>query len=319
MAQQNKYGPQVERLHAVAGSLAGRLVAIGGEREGVVATRVHVLQLPTGAAVLSAPVAAPVHALRFLADDLLVAGSTDGTLTCWDAGAEKPSPEPIHALASAHAGAIRALACDLAGKQLVSVGDDGTLRLFELEVEGGRPRLVLRGDRRLSARPLRAVGIDPVSPVVVAAGDDGVIRSLPLADLAGATPREMPCGEGGIFALALSGDGRVAAGCGDGSLRVCYLEGATDEDNRSGDAAHTAPVRALCFGPLLRDEAGRELQRRLLSVGEDGQLKAWLLDQRRKPRTLDLGSSPIHGMAWLPASSRSKAESRGGTLAAGGR
>jgi len=79
------------------------------------------------------------------------------------------------------------------------------------------------------------------------------------------------------------------AGCGDGSIRVCFLEGAIDEENRSGDAAHQGPVRSLLFSATLNDEQGRPLPRRLFSLGEDGELKLWTLDQRRKPRTVPIG------------------------------
>ena len=93
----SKFGPQVEKLHAVAGSLSGRLVALAGERDlpagaPVVSAAVHLLELPAGTALLSAPVSAAVHALCFLADDLLVCGTADGRLLAFEPAAGKTAP-----------------------------------------------------------------------------------------------------------------------------------------------------------------------------------------------------------------------------------
>ena len=181
----SKFGPQVEKLHAVAGSLSGRLVAVAGERDlppgaAPVSASVHLLELPAGSTVLSAPVSSAVHALRFLADDLLVCGTADGRLLAFE-----PAPGKTAPLVElrAHQGTIRALATDLGGQQLLSAGDDGFLRLYSLEVAAGRASLLLRAERQLSARPLRAAAIDGSN--LLGAGDDGVIRSVAAAALAG--------------------------------------------------------------------------------------------------------------------------------------
>lgn len=96
--------------------------------------------------------------------------------------------------------------------------------LHVIERDSDRPRLREQVKRRLSEQPLRAVTLDPASGSMAVAGaiNDYV---LPLARLGDAEPRVMPCGERGIFALAFTGDGRIMAGCGDGSIRVCFLEG----------------------------------------------------------------------------------------------
>jgi ParB family chromosome partitioning protein len=319
----DKYAPHIERLRAVAGSLKGRLIAIGGAREasGEAAdarladpTAVHVLTAGKGKPQAALEAGSAVNALCFLADDLLIAGCESGALQGWDAGAEAP----LRSIDIAGAEPITALACDPLGKTLAVADAGGTLRLFELTVDGGTPSLAPRGTRALSGRPLRAVAFDPQSGVIAAGGDDGVVRSFTSADgalTAEVVLREMPCGEGGVGALLLPGDGRVVAGCGDGSLRVCYLEGAADQENRAGEAAHGGAVRALAYGPRLTDEADRELPRRLFSIANDGVLKAWQLDTKRKPRSLELSSIPLWGMAHLPASGRAKADKRGGTLA----
>lgn len=313
MAQ--KFGPHVERLHAVAGSRTGQMIAIAGWRDVVdaVDSRVTVFNAKDATTVMSAPVDGAVGALCFLADDLLVAGTDSGRLLGWD-----PGLEPTAALfdLEVHGGAIGALAADQSGTLLASAGEDGTVALYALGVKGGKPELIERGRSRKSSRPQRAIAIEAEGARLAAAGADGVIRVWGAANLSGAAEREMPCGEGGVGVLAFTGDGRIVAGCGDGSIRICYLDGAPDEENRSGDAAHTGAVHGLMFGPLLLDEAGHELPRRLFSVAEDGVLKAWQLDTKRKPRSVEIGAAPLRDLGWLAAPARAKSDRLGGTLIA---
>lgn len=308
MAKQ--YAPHIERLLAVAAS--GKLLAAGGRRDAasVSQSSVHLLQLPNLNARFSAPLPAAATALAFSEDGLLLAGTADGALALWrtDGNGEAPNVQQ-----AAHTGAIYGLAT--VGNQAVSVGEDGLLKLHTIIAEGEQIQLRETAQRRLSEQPLRTVAVDAASNSVAAAGADNTIYVLPLANLAQAEIRVMPCGERGIEALAFTGDGRIVAGCGDGSIRVCFLEGAIDEEDRSGDAAHQGPVRALLFGLALNDEQGRPLPRRLYSLGGDGELKVWSLDQRYKPRTVPIGRDPS-GLALLPPAPQAKPDQAGGLLAA---
>lgn len=328
----DKFAPHVERLYAVAASPSRRLLAIGGARDlgkraadaGAAGSSLHVLGLPKAKAEFSAPVPGAIHALCFAGDELLLAGLDTGAIMGWDpsSAADGKPPAVLLSPAGVHRGPVRALACDAMGTVLASVGDDGMLRIGRIEREGG-VRIEMLAERQLCDRPLRAVAIESrgtpgqAGQIVAAAGDDGVIRSLPLTDVAGASMREMPCGEHGVSALCFPGDGRIAAGCGDGSLKLCYLEGAVDAENRSGDMAHAGAVRALVHGAELYDDARRPLPRRMMSIGEDGELKSWLLDTRRPPRSITLGRSDkgaLHAMTLVPAGRGTKADRRGGTL-----
>ena len=308
MAKQ--YGPHVERLHAVAAS--GKLLAIGGRRDAVDVTEssVHLLQLPKLTVRFSAPLDAAVSALAFCGDDLLLAGTAKGDLAIWRLSGEGKAPAMQQAI---HSGAAHALA--VTGRQVLSVGDDGMLALHVVELDGDQPRVCEQARRRLSEQPLRAVALDAAGASVAAAGADNTIYVLPLARISDAEPRIMPCGERGVFALAFTDDGRIVAGCGDGSIRVCFLEGAIDEEERSGDAAHQGPVHSLRFSAALNNEQGRPLPRRLFSLGADGDLKVWTLDQRRKPRTLPIGRN-ASALALFPPVPQASAERRGGLLVA---
>jgi ParB family chromosome partitioning protein len=305
-----KYGTHLEHLWAVAGSRSGRLIAVAGEREaeGVDTSKVHVYTKAKLDTLASFEVGGTIAALDFADGDLLLAGGSRGELSGFDLGGEQP-----RAVLSHRHGlkvGITAIASDAKGKTIAVVDDSGHLAVYEL-ADGPSLREVFRD--RLSARALRAVAFDAASGKLAAAGDDGVIRVLAREQL-DAVPREMPTGEKGITALEFTGDGRVIAGCGDGSIRVSYLEGAADEEDRSGDQAHVGRVTGLVLGPQLHDEAGRELTRRLLSVGEDGKLKAWIHDTRRQPKTIEIGQNlHLRAMAYLRPY-RAKDDSKGGTL-----
>lgn len=308
MAKQ--YGPHVERLQAVAAN--GKLLAIGGRRDavGVDDSHVHLLQLPKLNVRFSAPLDAAASALAFGGDDLLLAGTTKGDLAIWRVGGDGKQPDEQQPV---HDGAVRALA--VAGSQILSVGDDGVLAQHLIEIDGDRPRLREQARRRLSEQPLQAVALDAANGSVATAGADNTLYILPLMQLSDAEARVMPCGARGILALSFTGDGRIVAGCGDGSIRVCFLEGAIDEEDRSGDAAHQGAVRSLLFSAALNDDQGRPLPRRLFSLGEDGELKVWTLDQRRKPRTLSIGRN-ASALALFDPLPQAKPEQRGGLLAA---
>lgn len=336
-----KFGAHVERLHAVAASPSRRLLAIGGARDvaqggqaGQTAqaakpgSRVYVAPFSKLEAASAAIVDDAVLALAFVGDDLLVAGLASGTIVGWDtanAGTSSDAALPeVLRLTGAHRGAVRALDAAPAERGrgaapafvLVSVGDDGMLRVGTLEAasEGAGPRrFTLVAERSASARALQAVILDPQGKTVAAAGDDSVIRTWAI-DALQAAPREMPCGDSGIGALCFTGDGRIAAGCGDGSIQLCYLEGAVDAENRAGDAAHTAMVRGMVMSAELVDETKRPLPQRLFSIAEDGSLKAWQLDTKRKPRSIELGSVKLTAMVLVPASRGAKPDRRGGTL-----
>lgn len=314
----DKFGHHVERLYAVAASPSRRLLAVGGERDvptpDTVQTQVHISTLPKMEPERSISVTGSVYALCFASDELLLAGMSSGAIAGWDASSDKKQPPRLLSVADAHNGAVRCLATDTMGSYLASVGDDGRLRVGMLESTSKGVKFKLLGERVLSRRGLRAVAIDPQATIVAAAGDDGVIRTLPLDQVTEASPREMPCGEGGVYALCFTGDGRIAAGCGDGSLHLCYLEGAVDDENRSRDAGHTAPVRAVQYSLPLLDSAKRPIGRRLFTLAEDGELKSWVLDTKRRPKTIKVSGVAQYAMTLVPAGKGTKAVRRGGTL-----
>jgi ParB family chromosome partitioning protein len=311
-----KYLPHLERVVGLAVSGSGRLLALGGTRdaEGLNRSQVHLYRWPKLAHAGAIEVSGSVAALVFLEGELLLAGTSAGRIVGIDVSQE--TPVKLFEV-EAHQGAIRALAVSVLGKKIVSAGDDGNIHLYELS--SGTPTLKKLAGRHLSDRPVLSVVLDPSGSQLVAGGDDAVVRVVPTANFATAEIREMSAGESAVRALELLGDGRVAAGTADGAIKYLFLEGAVDEENRSGEHAHSGPIRALIRSPLLLDEAERELPRRLYSVGEDGELKSWQLDTKRKPRTVELKNRALAAIVWVPPPPRAAKDKRGGTLVSAGR
>ncbi|MEL7239872.1 MAG: HEAT repeat domain-containing protein, partial [Planctomycetota bacterium] len=147
------------------------------------------------------------------------------------------------------------------------------------------------------------------------AGADGQARIFTTAAIAEGPQRTTPIGEGELFSLAFADDGRLVAGGGDGSIRIVYVEGAPDEQDRTGDQAHKGAVRGLMFGPELVDANDKPKPRRLFSIADDGELRAWFIDNKRKPKSFAMGQAQPRALAWLPPPSKAKAAQQGGHLA----
>ena len=301
-----RFGPQLERLEAVAAGRAG--IAIGGRRDAASGSVVHVLPpaiLDGKGTPARIELDGPVHALAFAGDLLLVgqgdAQGTGGRITGWDVS----RPGEASRVLDVDTGAgVRALAIDASSEHVAAACGDGTLHLYRLTMTDARPRLDAIARRPLSDSALTCVGFDPAG-LVVAGGAGGGAWALSLAAANGDPPRAMSVGgEGGVRAVVCLGDGRAAFGFGDGSIRLAYLVGAVDPQDRSGDHGHAGPTRALVLGPALVDDAGRDRPRRLFSVGEDGALKAWTIESARKPRTIELGAGAATALALAATTTR---------------
>ncbi len=299
----------IERLEALA--VGRERIAVGGRRD-VPASNIYVFSAgiidEASASSRLSPekndkgepygqeAGAAVSALAFAGDGLLLSGGDDGQLIAWDTAGHKLAAEiDLDA-------AIRAIAVDAAVARgdagTIAVGTaDGALHLVALAIVGGIPKLSVTARHALSDGAILATCIDPAGPVL-AGGADGQLWIVDRGS--GGAPRSVaPGGDGGIRAIVALGDGRCVLGCGDGSLRTCYIVGDVEAQDRSRDHGHEAAVRALALGPLVLDDAGREQPRRLFSVGEDGALKSWLVDGARKPRTIELGIGPATAMGFV--------------------
>ncbi|HEY0194851.1 MAG TPA: HEAT repeat domain-containing protein, partial [Kofleriaceae bacterium] len=293
------YGSWVERLEAIA--VGREVLAVAGRRDvlGTVApSSVHVVptsllegkgrpwQLEAGGAI---------RALAFAGDDLLIGGGDDGALIAWDVTGK------VRVAQLALGAAIQAIALDggvAHGDGVIAVGTaDGALHLVRSVIANATPAWTVAARHALSEGALGALAWDPAG-LWLAGGADGQLWVIG----SGAPRAVSPGGDGGIRAIVSLGDGRAAIGCGDGGVRLCYVVGDVEATDRSGDHGHQAAVRGLVLGPAVTDDAGRELPRRLFSAGEDGAIKAWLVDGNRRPRTIELGIGPASALAFAPGS-----------------
>ncbi|NMO20999.1 hypothetical protein HPC49_28215 [Pyxidicoccus fallax] len=288
----------IEKVRALAAN--ARVLLVGGARASS-ASRVTAYEPGSNKVLWSTELPSAVLALALSGERWAAAGA-DGTLHIGTLSDGKAAFQ-LHGV---HPGGATALASSADGKLLFSAGADGTVRAWEWE----STRKV--HDWKASPQPLRAVAVDPSGTYAACGGDDGVVRSFTLATGA---RRDMPGHEGAVRALAFTPrDGRLVSGGDDGRLRIWYLVGAVEFEVRGDkDSGHAGAVLALLFPPTPAAEpGGDEPADRIWSAGSDGKVKAWRLDERRKPRTLDCGSRPVNALAFMPpANSRAARVSLG--------
>ena len=291
-----------EKVYALAAD-ARRLV-VGGVRPGA-ASRVTVYDHVANKAIHALDVPAHVYGLA-ASHDRVLAACADGRLRHWLLSG---NGEVSEGTIEAHTGACHAVAVAPGGDRVATVGADGSARLWSIAT-GAK-----LGEWALSPSALRAVAIDPSGEYLGAAGDDGIVRVVALATGA---RRDMPGHEGAVHALAFTPrDGRLASAGDDGTIRLWYLVGAVEFESRGGDSSgHKGAVLALVFPPTPttktpNDDPGD----RLYSAGVDGGVKVWRLDDRRKPRTLDVGGV-VRALAFVPPAPN--AQNVLGALVAGG-
>ncbi|MBI4821400.1 MAG: HEAT repeat domain-containing protein [Deltaproteobacteria bacterium] len=293
-----KHGTFVERLSAVCSSESGRWVSVGGQREGLPGSAVHVLSLPKLTSIAVLPVSGPVRGLARLSGDTLVA-LTANRIVAWEMG------EQVSALFEVPSGPseLTAVASDVLGAHVAVGSADGSARVYRF-VRETKPRLDLVFEGRMFDGAIVCLALE--NDTLVAGSDTG--RGASVGFSKKSELRTYEVGEDAVTAVAFTGDGRVAFGRADGAIFVAYLEGEVDLENRTGELPHAGAVRGLTLGPELEDDAGRSIQRKLFSAAEDGLIRAWSLSDRKRPKTLEVGSSAgvIAALSWIAAAPRAK-------------
>ncbi|MDT3438727.1 P-loop NTPase fold protein [Pseudofrankia sp. BMG5.37] len=222
-----------------------------------------------------------------------------------------------------HAGAVAALAVTPDGRQIITGGDDGAVRLWDREsgavqgvltghtgqvlavavtpdgqqiITGGGDGVVRLWDRESGAEQgvltghtdrVFAVVVTPDGRQIVTGGDDGLVR---VWDRASGVPADVLIGHTGpVFAVAVTPDGRqIVTGGDDGVVGVWDRARAVREAVLIG---HTGPVFAVAVTP-----DGRQI----VTGGNDGEVRVW---DRRSGAQLFLtprGQGPVDAVVVTP-------------------
>ena len=196
-----------------------------------------------------------------------VSGGHDATVRVWDLEAGTV----LHVL-TGHDGEVWAAAVSADGRRAVSGGDDGTVRVWDLEA-GTLLHTLTGHDGRVWAVAVSADGRRAVS-----GGHDGTVRMWDVVTgnpIASRRPKQarrrlqpiMESHDGGVWAVAVSADGRRAVSGGDdGTVRVWDLEAGTVLHALTGHDGGVWAVAVSADG------------RRAVSGGDDGTVRVWDLE-----------------------------------------
>lgn len=279
-----------ERVHALAATT--RFFITAGHTDAEKNSEVVVFIRTTNKHQSFWTIKGQVNALALVRDELGVVGCSEGLIHVNQLSDAKSVGEW-----KAHTGEVTGVALSTDCTKVFSVGTDGHLRSFALSDGKAQKHW------ELSKQALRAVAVDPTGEYVAAAGDDSNVYVVTLAT--GAV-RTMPGHTGAVFSLEFTpNDGRLASGGEDGTIRFWYTVGALDAEVRGADdSGHVGGVTAIRFLPTWETPPpGVEITNRFVTSGMDGTVKVWLLESRRKPRTIDLGGNtkPLYALVIVPA------------------
>ncbi len=301
-----KTTPHIERWSAVAVLERAKKLVLAGGRDfgGGTGSTVYLVGLPKLAVEATAALPCAVRALAAGAE-LVLAGGEDGVVRALDATGAVRGEAVVE-----KGRAVQALARHPLEETYAAITAGGQVARIALGEKAGAASVEVRA-QALGALP-GAVCFSASGDRIVVGREDGQVEVWSSA-LDG-QPRVLAVGEAAITGLALLPDGRIGATGADGSLLTFFLEGAPEPDLRSGDHGHARAARGLIVGPELFAPSGAEVPRRAFTFGDDGALKAWPLDSRRRPKTLDLGLGALVAAVHVRGKERGKPEDRGGLL-----
>ena len=215
-----------------------------------------------------------VNAVVLLRDGRAATAGADGRIAIWTPGNARPD-----AVLEGHTAPIAALALSPDGATLASASWDYTVRLWPLA--GGVPR-VLEGH----TQNVNGLAFAPGGRTLVSVSYDQSVRIWPLSGPPVPTVVAMPSP---LNAVAVGGDGEIAAGGADGKLYFL-----TGDGTRAGEiAAGPRPVISIAISP---DGA------LVAAAGIGGSVAVIDRKTRDLARTLVGPGFPVWSVAFLPDS-----------------
>ena len=215
-----------------------------------------------------------VNAVVLLPGGRAATAGADGRIAIWSAGKTQPD-----AVLEGHTAPIAALAVSPDGTRLASASWDQTVRLWPLA--GGASR-VLEGH----TQNVNGVAFAPDGRTLVSVSYDQSVRIWPLSGASAPTVVTLPIP---LNAVAVGGDGEIAAGGADG--KVYFLTGAGAP--AAEIAAGPRPVISIAISP---DGA------LLAAAGIGGAVAVIDRKPRALARTLVGPGLPVWSVAFLPDS-----------------
>ena len=175
---------------------------------------------------------------------------------------------PYAGTLAGHDGPVRAVAFAPSGTLLASVGDDGTVRLWNIS-DPAAPTLA-SGPLTGHNGPVTEVAVAPDGSLLASAGDDGTVRLWNIRNPAAPALLGVPLTghDGPVRAVGFAPDGSVLATAGrDGTVQLWNLDRpAAPTLIDTPRAAHDGTVWAVAFAPN---------GSRLASSGGDGTVRLW--------------------------------------------
>ena len=215
-----------------------------------------------------------VNAVVLLRDGRAATAGADGRIAIWTPGNAQPD-----AVLEGHTAPIAALALSPDGATLASASWDYTVRLWPLA--GGVPR-VLEGH----TQNVNGLAFAPGGRTLVSVSYDQSVRIWPLSGPPVPTVVAMPSP---LNAVAVGGDGEIAAGGADGKLYFL-----TGDGTRAGEiAAGPRPVISIAISP----DGGL-----VAAAGIGGSVAVIDRKTRDLARTLVGPGFPVWSVAFLPDS-----------------
>lgn len=214
-------------------------------------------------------------------DELLAAGTSDGEVLVFNLDTDS-----LQARLAGHQGRVLALVFSASGDQVVSGGQDGTLRFWDLQQKKPKARVVPAHQGAVTSLALLQRG-----GVIVSGGEDHLVRRWRLDDaspMPGVWTVPSP-----VSALAVSREDRLAVGDTEGTSTVWQL-GVRNPLWRFADDAKgkaVAVVSGLAFSPQ---------GMKLVSASTDGLLRVWNTPQQPVVSSLRDHDGAVTHMEWSP-------------------